>query len=176
MIHDPSTDKTIPDSNAIVRYLDDTYPDTPVLIPKSTLVFHRAFMSAFAPIHNSVWYLVVYAVHKCLNERSQVYFRTTREQEEGKKLEDICGEEEWRTAEAAFAKLDHWLSANEGGTEALVMGDDVCFADIAIASCLAWAKFSLGKHSDEWRRICSWNNGRWKRFSERFAEFEIVDS
>ena len=92
------------------------------------------------------------------------------------KCSNICGEEEWRTAEAAFAKLDHWLSANEGGTEALVMGDDVCFADIVIASCLAWAKFSLGKNSDEWRRICSWNNGRWKRFSERFAEFEIVDS
>ena len=43
VIQDPSTQRIISDSWAIVKYLDEAYPDTPTLLPKGTLAFPRFF-------------------------------------------------------------------------------------------------------------------------------------
>lgn len=175
VIHDPHTNTTISESFAIVQYLDKTYPDTPTLLPRGTLAFHKAFVSVWGPAHNAIHDLVVCAVWRCLNQRSQTYFRSTREEWEGKKLEDIAGEAEWSAAEGAFAKLDRCLGANGEGMDELVMGNEICFADLQIASALVWAQVSLGEHSPECERIWSWNGGKWKRLLQRFAQWQTVD-
>lgn len=176
VIHDPNTGSTISESAAIVKYLDKTYPQTPVLFPKGTDAFQAIFVRwCGVEVSNNVHDVVVAAVWKILPERSQVFFRTTREANHGKKLEDILGEEEWRATEEGFRRLDKFLAVNGAGADELVMGDQVCFADIQIASILVWAKRSLGEDSEAWKRICSWNGGKWKRIADRFAKYEIVD-
>ena len=45
-IFDPNTSTALADSDAITRYLDATYPDTPRVIPEGTEAFHAATAAA----------------------------------------------------------------------------------------------------------------------------------
>lgn len=173
IIYDPSTGKAIPESTNIAKYLDKTYPETPILFPHGTLAFHAAFRAALGKAHLATWYIVSCAVCYCLNERSQEYYRRTREADEGKKLEEIRGEKEWEEAEAAWSKVAEWYDANGEGQNDFVMGEGLCFADIGVASLLMWAKYTLPP--EEWARICSWNNGKWKRLADNFVKYSQVD-
>lgn len=174
VIYDPSTNKVIPESTEIVKYLDMAYPNTPPLFPRGTLAFHATFRVAMGRVHRAVFPIVCCAVCCCLNERSQVYFRKTREIENGK-LEEIRGEKEWEDVEAAFNELAGWLGNNGEGKDELVMGEGLCFADVHIVSTLMWAKVSLGENSEEWARFCSWNNGKWKRMVDNLAKHAQID-
>ena len=114
-----------------------------------------------------------------MNKRSQEQYRITREAQFGMKLENIRTDVDWERAERVFGAVDKWFRANlvEGeGRDELIIGDGICFADMILASGLIWAKTALGHESKEWDRIMSWNEGRWKRFMERFARHEFVDS
>lgn len=175
VIYDPSTGKAIPESTEIAKYLDKTYPDTPTLFPPGTHAFHATFRVALGRVHKAIWYIVCCAVCYRLNERSQIFYRRTREAEEGKKLEEIRGEKEWENIEAAYEALAGWLGNNGEGQDDYVMGEGICFADVHIVSGLMWAKTSLGEDSEEWARFCSWNNGKWKRLVDNFAKFAHVD-
>ena len=50
VIYDPSTGSTVSDSAAIAKYLDKTYPNTPVLFHKGTDAFQTAFLDAWHEI------------------------------------------------------------------------------------------------------------------------------
>ena len=176
VIHDPNTGATISESFAIAQYLDKTYPQTPVLIPKGTAAFHAAFIRWYGfNVSNHVHDIAVAAVCKILPERSAEFFRTTREANHGKKLEDVLGDTEWQAAETGFTQLNKFLSANGAGADELVMGDQVSFADIQIASTLMWVKRSLGENSEEWKRVSGWNGGKWKRIVDRLSPYEVID-
>jgi glutathione S-transferase len=160
----------------IAKYLEKTYPDTPILFPPRTLALLSAFHVAyFQTVHSQLWNLVCCAVCYRLNPRSQEYYRRTREESEGKKLEEIRGEQEWAEAESAFGKLDSWMNMNGEGQEDYVMGEGVCYADVQIAGALMWAKTALGADSKEWARMCSWHGGKWKRIVANFAQYSYVD-
>ncbi|KAI0687854.1 glutathione transferase GTE1 [Cytidiella melzeri] len=174
VIHDPSTNKTMCESFDIVRYLDKTYPDTQPLLPKEIVPFSAAFLHAFGPtVQQKLWNVVVCAVSYILNDRSEEYFRRTREAAEGKKLEEIGGEREWEEAEAGFGTLSKWLDKEAEGN-LLFMGDKISFPDLQIAGCLLWAKASLGQDSEGWKRICGWHGGRWKAIDEKFQPYMAV--
>ncbi|PSR72279.1 hypothetical protein PHLCEN_2v11871 [Hermanssonia centrifuga] len=173
VIYDPSTQSAISDSMRIVKYLDKTYPNTPRLFPAGTLALHETFQSAWYRVRGPLWTVVVCSVCYCLNERSQIRYRTIVENATGKKLEDIRGEKEWEATEEAFGNLDKWLSANGEGKDELVMGEGVCYADLQIVSGLMWAKTSLVE--DEWKRICGWHNGKWERIVNYFSKYAVVD-
>ena len=93
----------------------------------------------------------------------------------GKKLEDVLGDEEWQAAEKGFTQLDKFFAANGPALDELVMGDQVSFADIQIASTLMWVKRSLGENSEEWKRVSGWNGGKWKRIVNRLSPYEVID-
>lgn len=176
VIYDPATKQPIANSQDIVKYLDKTYPDTPPLFPPRTHVLMHASQVAFHhQLHVPLYPIVCCAACYCLLPRSQEFYRRTREEAQGKKLEDIRGKHEWREAEGAFDKLATWLSKNDVGQEDWVMGDGLCYADIVIAADLMWAKVTLGAGSEEWGRICSWNGGKWKRISDHFERYAYVD-
>lgn len=177
VIHDPMNGRTVVESSNIAKYLDATYPGTQVLFPKGTAALHEAFRASHHAVHVATWALVCCPVWHRLNERSQVFYRSTREADEGKALEEIRTEKEWEVAQAAYEKLAAWLDANGDGQDAeWVMGTGtVCFADVRIASCLMWAKTALGEESHEWKRICGWNEGRWKRIADNFKQYAHVD-
>ncbi len=86
-------EQTVVDSWAIATYLDETYPDHPLLASdeaKALALFikhwdEKVLTAALVP-------LVVFDIFKHLHERDQAYFRTTREAMIGKALEDACGD------------------------------------------------------------------------------------
>ena len=178
VIYDPNTSQTISESMAIARYLDKTYPDTPLLFPRGTHAFHAVFAEKGDWLYHSLFNVVCYATWSRMNERSQVVYRATREAVFGRKLEEVLTHKDWEEAEKAFDVVDQWLRANlqEGeGRDELVMGDTICFADIVIASALVWLKVTLGSDSKGWARIMSWNEGKWGRIVTRFAKYEVID-
>ncbi|EKM52028.1 uncharacterized protein PHACADRAFT_31807 [Phanerochaete carnosa HHB-10118-sp] len=176
VIYDPSTGRTVAESSDIAKYLDKTYPDTRTLFPKGTAALHEAFVSAYVQVHKALYNIVCCAACYCLNERSQVFYRTTREEDLGMRLEELRTEKGWEDAEAAFGKLADWLAANGEGQDDWVMGGGtICFADLRIVSGLMWAKTTLGEESEEWRRICGWHGGKWKRIVENFEQYAHVD-
>jgi hypothetical protein len=51
------------------------------------------------------------------------------------------------------------------------MGDTISFADFVAGSYLKWMQVSLGKDSEEWKQISSWNEGRWGERVERLEKY-----
>ena len=76
----------------------------------------------------------------------------------------------WKEVKDGFDRINQWLDTNGDGKDELMMGDAVCFADLIIVSILMWAKVGLGEESNEWKSICGWNDGKWKRLSEQFSQ------
>ena len=175
MIYDPSTRKVVCDSHLINEYLDQTYPYTPAVLPKSTVALQVAFMdevwdSTGGPLFNNI----LVPIAKGLNYRSAEYFRSTREKKYGKRLEDVAEEANWKAMEAGLAKVGQWLDANGPGQSSLVLGDTASAADFLLASILIWAKAILGEESPDWQRITSWHNGRWKKYLEQFDKYAAI--
>ena len=93
-----------------------------------------------------------------------------------KKLEELGGDEDWRSLQDGLGRLDKWLNANGPGKDLLFLGDRVCFCDIQVASLLIWARIICGEDSEDWKRISSWHGGKWKRLVEYFDPHATVDN
>lgn len=180
VLHDPTTNRVIPDSTAIADYLDQTYPDTPLLFPPGTRGLVASYQTAMGSIlakTQALWKLVVLRVCLNLNERSHGYFRRTREADEGMRLEEIAPEGEVRERtlkefEEELTKIGKWYEVGGGGP--FIMGDRLCYADILLAGHLTWVRVSLGKESEEWKRIAGFAGGFPGRFIEQFEKYQHV--
>ena len=178
VIYDPQTKTVVEESFKIAKYLDQTYPDTPRLIPDNTAGLQSGFRVGFElnvviPLYD----LVVLAVHNNLNPRSQEFFRRTRE-EDGPKLEDYVPSEEVRQklladVQKGLQRASSWIDHN-GGTGLFVMGSIVSQADFGIAGQLMWAKVILGEGSVEWQAITIFENGRWETFMKVLEKYEVL--
>ncbi|CAL1712297.1 unnamed protein product [Somion occarium] len=179
LIYDPNTKTTVVDSLEIARYLDKAYPDAPALFPKNTRTLQTAFLAAIgAIVMGPLFTTIILATCNNLNPRSAEYFRSTREDLFGKKLEEHVpeggeGTKRWKETQEAFNKLASWLDANEG-SGAFVMGETISYADIDIASRLIWTKIVLGEDSNEWGRFKIWNDGRWDQFLKSLEKYEVL--
>ncbi|TCD68524.1 hypothetical protein EIP91_010580 [Steccherinum ochraceum] len=151
VIFDPNTNKAIADSLAIADYLDETYtsPEHPRLIPEGSRGLHTVYRDVLA---ETMWmplaHVVILATCENLNPRNYAYFRLTREEMFGKKLEDVApedteeGEQRWKDLEAAMTRIAKWF---EPTAEKPFLGGDVpCFADAQLAGRLEWARKVLG--------------------------------
>lgn len=177
MIYDPLTKTTVVDSAEIAKYLDKAYPSTPKLFPEGTEALQAVFLDhAWSVIGAPLFMNIILRTCLALNPRSQEYFRTTREVMFGKKLEELGSEESWKLLEAGFGKLDTWLGANGPGKDSLFLGNKICFSDIQVASFLKWTRVVCGEDSPDWERIAGWNGGKWKRLTEEFDRYAVVDA
>lgn len=176
MIYDPSTKTAVVDSPNIAKYLDTTYPETPSLFPEGTVALQTAFLEGIWPtVGYPLFMNIIHRVCTSLNQPSQVYFRETREEMFGKKLEELGGDEDWRSLEEGMGKVNSYLSANGPGKDLLFLGDRVCFCDLQVAGLLVWARVICGEDSADWQRIASWHDGKWKKLIEYFDEHAAVD-
>ncbi|KAL0961166.1 hypothetical protein HGRIS_006138 [Hohenbuehelia grisea] len=177
-IHDPSTGTSLSDGLAIAEYLDSQYPDTPKLIPDGTAALQAAFSHVHRGSLGDIWNFVLPATNKFLNPRSEEYFRHTREQSFGKRLEDVVPvgevrEKEWGKIKAGFETFDGFLLKSEGE---FVMGNTISWADITIVSFLIWFKRVFGETSQEWKDISSWNEGRWAKRLDAFQKYQSEEN
>ena len=177
-IYDPNTKRVVTDSIEIARYLDATYPDTPQVFPEGTEVLQLAFNHAFrAEAMPSLVPLCVPPTHAQLLPRSQEYFRRTREEWFGKKIEELAldgGVAALAGLEKAFATFTTWFEA-DGKDRVFLMGDKPCFADIIMASYLIWGRVIWGEDSQRWQAVLGWNGGRWAEFMDAMKAYEAID-
>ncbi|KAH8090982.1 hypothetical protein BXZ70DRAFT_487680 [Cristinia sonorae] len=179
VLYDPSTKAVVPDSTAIADYLDKTFPDTARLFPPGTRALYNSFADEFElAVMTPLFLLSVLATCRNLNQRSFEYFKKTRTEAYGD-LESITpeGAEKtdgvWSDLERGLAKVAGWI---ETGGGAFLGGESPNYADIRLAAALIWGRIVLGRDSERWRRIISFDGGRWERFLDQFEPYTAVDN
>lgn len=175
-IKDPNNDVVISDSIDIIRYLDETYPNTPQLFNSSIFGLQLATSHALDSIlAQDIRPLIVLSIHNNLDSRAQAYFRETRERRFGKSLEDVCppGEaqsKQWKRLEESFGKVAQWFDGQSGS---FFVGDQVSFLDVQLAGFFRWIQPFVPK--ERWDAILQWHNGRWEKFIGTFEKWGFMD-
>ncbi|EED86073.1 predicted protein [Postia placenta Mad-698-R] len=177
-IYDPSTKSVVSESARIARYLDKTYPDTPVLIPPETDAFHAAFNEGFESLLLPMLHLVLPLTFGAIHPESRAYFRKSRESWLGEKFGETppvgqAREELWKKLAEGYTKVAMWLQM-DGRDKLFFGGDNICYADITVACFLGCLRRMYGADSAEWADVKEWDGGRWARFMERFDKYEVV--
>ncbi|KAH9475228.1 Glutathione S-transferase-like protein ustS [Psilocybe cubensis] len=197
-IYDPKTNTYLADSLRIVEYLEHAYPpspSSPSLFPNNTHALQVAFTTAYnvTTRDDGVADFIVPAVYTKLNVASQPYFRRTREERFGKRLEDVFpkpGSEEdkagWSKFKEVTGILDGWYAKtdifgedSEGKTVAerrtpFLMGDTLSWGDLVIAGYTIWLRIIWGEDSDKWQDMMTWHGGRWKTLMANLKKYETV--
>ena len=169
VIYDPSTKRAISESAVIAKYLDETYPSTPVLFPQGTDALQAVFAGiAWSTVGSSMFMIIASRECASLNPCSAEYVREAIIARMGKPLEQINGEEYWAALETGLGKVDAWLRANGAGRDELFLGDQICFVDTLLAGLLNWVRILCGEDSVDWKRITGWHGGKWDRIVKNF--------
>jgi len=177
-IYDSSTGKSVTDSMNIAIYLDEEYPDTPPLFPNGTHAATELLSSHFkSTVAITLSPLMLPPCCASLNPPSAEYFRRTREQSYGKKLEDFTPpgpirEEAWAKVKEGFNLLAGMYAKNGEGKH-YFFGEVFSFADAIVAGGLVWVRIILRPESEEWKTVASWNEGRWAKLLE-LVEKDLV--
>ncbi|KAJ7644273.1 hypothetical protein FB45DRAFT_292487 [Roridomyces roridus] len=174
VIQDPNTGAVIADSLKIASYLDETYPDTPRLLPPGTRALQKGFRAGVeaSAVPGSLAFMLP-AMVQILRPRSAEYFVRTREASLGHKLSELSPTSEtreaaWRKFESGFGKVSSWM--DDDGV--FFMGDTASLADFAVAGIMQWFRSVLGRESAEWKDIERWHGGRWAKLVSALQKYE----
>lgn len=109
----------------------------------------------------------------CLNPASQAYYREKREWQVGAPLETLKTEQNWAVLKEGLGKLKGYYEANGEGSDGLLGGEHVTFADLQIVSYFAW----VGVVSPEvWDKMKELHSGKWAKVFKHFKAYEAVDA
>ncbi|KIJ49678.1 hypothetical protein M422DRAFT_205202 [Sphaerobolus stellatus SS14] len=169
--------KLITDSLDIAIYLDEKYPEKPVL-PKQGVALEYAFERFFrSTVARQLNPFINLSTWRILDERGQIYFRETREKWEDMRLEDESPpgpirDGHWKALEDGFDKLATVLDKN--GPDGFVAGGtEPTRADFIIISHILWIKAVLGKECEDYG-FSGWNNGRWAQLLKKTEAWQAV--
>ena len=175
-IQDPNTNTAVSESYRIAEYLEKTYPNSPKLFPPDSQGLQAAFYEFHVDTISSVFPMwILKMVHGILQQPSQAYFWRTKQEMYEKKWEEFDSgvEEQWESYKAAHSKLAACYDKNGGGH--FIQGDGLTYADINIAGFFAWYRRSTDEESEEWKKMLTWDNGKWARLMEALKPYESVD-
>ena len=130
-------DKWLGDSWDIVQYLDEQYPDKPLIGDANQKAEIEDFINTCqTQVLPAVVPLAILQVHNLLDSESQTYFRETREAALGNQLENINAE-----PEVAKANLAEALSGFNATltNQSFFGGEEPNYADYALFGLLKWA-------------------------------------
>jgi glutathione S-transferase len=132
--------KTVPDSWAIALYLEERYDDRPSLFNGETSQAHAHFINAWADtvLNPMVARILVRDVLDVLDTKDKAYFRKSREERFGAKLEQLQAEREERLPE--LRTLLEPLRVALGDGEWLGGNDGPSYADYIIFGAFQWAR------------------------------------
>ncbi|KAK7038881.1 hypothetical protein VNI00_010513 [Paramarasmius palmivorus] len=162
-IRDSTTGKVVSDSLVIAEYLDETYPDTPRVVPPGTRALQAAYsdwavdklfqiLPFLEPRMHDIGSPEVKESYKAL------YGVPTRPPDEEKAAV-------WDKVQQAFD------SVKAGHGEVYVTGDKPIFADFALAGLLWEISLGIGNDSEEWKEIAGWQDGRLGRLLESVEKY-----
>jgi len=172
LIHDDSTDRYISNSLLIAEYLDETYPDTPQLVPKGTHGLMNAFVDHLftLSLQEGLYRITGPKILSFLSPRSQEYVIKTIMGGAPPPPSELTEEEQWAKVETGvFGKVLKWYRNPEDLF--LNGGDKPDFADIQLLACFQWLKAAFGADSTEWKRMQQWHGGKWAKLDAAMAEF-----
>ncbi|KAL0953214.1 hypothetical protein HGRIS_004468 [Hohenbuehelia grisea] len=163
------------ESYAIIKYLDRTYPDKPV-IPEGTDALQTAWMKF-------VWTVVVSKISpiylprgpSILSERAKEYFIRTRNEWLGP-LDKMCPDEDkaWAEVEEGFSQVAAALDVNgvEEGRNLQVIPGQTSYADFVVLGVLLWGQTVISQEKlDE---IRNWNGGRWGKILDMHKDLTRI--
>jgi glutathione S-transferase len=133
------SDRVVSDSWAIATYLEDTYPDRPSLFGGHGGGAVTRFVNAWADVVlvGGILRLVVCDIFACLDEKDRAYFRETREQRLGAKLETVSADRE--TNVLVFRKTLEPIRTLLA-VQPYLAGKMPAYADYAVFGCFQWAR------------------------------------
>lgn len=188
LIVDDTTGAVIGESLAIAKYLDDTYPDTPKIIPdaesggleKQAAFVKEVDMGFFSALTLILKQLVDGGV---LTPRGREYIAKERAPLmklvglDVASLDDVHLSPEERTAQWGkvrefFDKMNTKLGGE--GTHSWFMGDTISFADFALAGLILSQRMVWGEGSAEWKDLSTWHGGKWATFIERLEKYQTM--
>jgi len=175
-IHDSDTAKVVTNSLDISEYLDEKYPDKPLLFPPGTRAAIELFRytlnrTVLDPLADLVIPRVIYN----LNPRSEEFYRRTREVSYGCTMEEISPpgpkrDELWANLQKHMTQYAAWYDENGPG-KLFFFGDTFSFADAIMIGNILWAEKALGPTSDEYKMLTSWDGGRWGELVEATRQY-----
>ncbi|MEI9424596.1 glutathione S-transferase family protein [Mesorhizobium sp. Cs1299R1N1] len=134
-------DKVVADSFTIALYLDEAYPDRPTLFGGEGGKAMARFIERWSQltIHPYVATAAVVDLHAMQDEENASYFRQSREQRLGKRLEDVVAARDagLATFRAALEPLRSMLSY-----QPFIGGASPLFADYIVFGALQWARIA----------------------------------
>ncbi|KIY67986.1 hypothetical protein CYLTODRAFT_375059 [Cylindrobasidium torrendii FP15055 ss-10] len=163
VIHDANVKKYISGSTNFASYLDATYPNTPSAFPNSTEGLARAFDAALMDAVTPIWALMFLNTAELLNPESKTFFLQTKYS-----ALEVDSVTEWARLQSGFSKVAQWTN----GMGNFVMGDTVSFPDFAIGVLLFALRNAFGEDSEEWRRVVSWDGGKWEKLAGQLRKYE----
>ncbi len=131
--------QTLYDSWTIANYLDEAYPDRPLLFSgeeaKTLCFFVKHWVER--SLHGPFFRLIVLDIERQLHPKDKAYFRSSREKRFGKTLEDFAGDSEQVLAQlrAALDPLRPVLAES-----AFLSGRTPGFADYLLIGEFQWAR------------------------------------
>lgn len=135
-------DRVVGESFAIARYLDEAYPDRPLLGSAEVEALTSFLISwSHGTVHPVVARMALVDIHDALAEDDKAYFRKTREALFGMSLEDFVVKRRATTAdlEAAVAPLAATLKR-----QLFLGGEGPLFADYVVFGPLQWLRTIQG--------------------------------
>ncbi len=129
------------DSWEIAAYLDEAYPEAPVLFPGEGARSASLFLKFWTErvLHPLLMRLILTDVHAGLHEKDKDYFRTSREKMLKTSLEAVCEDRDTHLANLGkgLAPLRATLEA-----QAFLGGETPTFADYIVFGAFQWARCS----------------------------------
>jgi glutathione S-transferase len=158
------------DSNKIVEYLEDVYPNHPV-IPQGTGALIAAWESFVEQeLIMKAFRLIVPLCPQIISERSQEYFTRTREKWWGP-LNQICPDRKKAMDElkggmekVAQALAFNLTGAGDSAAVDTVIPGRITYADFILAGSLLWSLAVFPEDSEEVHELMSWNGSKWRIF------------
>ncbi|KAJ2929445.1 hypothetical protein H1R20_g7649, partial [Candolleomyces eurysporus] len=183
-IYDSSTNARISDSLKIIKYLDETYPDTPKLLSPGTEVLTEAFTWAVGQNMRFIWPFTVVKIIASIDEKSSLKFQGVFESKAKMNIEEfkqntVMMDKLWKDMEEGYSTINDWRKAASKSPEnqpvgPWITGKDIKLPDIVLAANLAWPVAVFGEDSEEWKKIGGWNDGRWKEYWGLIKQYATV--
>jgi glutathione S-transferase len=184
-IHDSSTGAKVSDSYDIIKYLDQTYPDTPQIIVDSQDEFlQSALRRDWGLVRDLMLPTGLVLGHIALSSmegESRLKYQRSYEKAFKATNGQHASEAEpsnthWKQAEESYGRADAWLTRAEqlsGGPWAL--GASPTWPDIVlVSSSIALFITAVGEEGEEWQNVLQWNEGRWLRLWSRIKPYSRV--
>ena len=176
-IYDPNTRKTVTESFAIAKYLDEAYPATPRIVAPGSAGIQEAYLEkVILPLLFMIIPHIALSVFEqcCMDDADRAYVRSTREKWFGQRFEDMAPKGEalvvaCKSFEVALDAIATHVATN-GTAASLIGGDSPCHVDTAVAPILSCVLKILGKEHELSRVILG---HEWaKKYLEKMSAWE----